>query len=326
MLDTVSFAGENESNSSTKSQKTGWKILVVDDEFQAHTATAFALRSVKVMDQPIELLHAYSGADAIQFFQKHNDIAVAIIDMVMESPNAGIELVQYIRTVLSNQKTRLVILTDQPGNFPGINAVSDYDIDDYHDKRNVTGDTLLTIVHGRLRAYRDLCTIEAQRNALNRILGATANDQNTQSMNELAVSVLDQLKTLLDVPSPELYCLVKPTNTDQNARVPSPHAKEDLREALIYNSVGPKRHVSDIVLHRMRYVLKTKSNMHFDDAYVAFNCGRDMTHDNILYVRHGTQLGYMGKQFLELYTRRLGNRNRNQLSKHSLHYFSVVER
>jgi len=118
MLDTVSFVGENESNSSTKSQKTGWKILVVDDEFQAHTATAFALRSVKVMDQPIELLHAYSGADAIQFFQKHNDIAVAIIDMVMESPNSGIELVQYIRKVLGNQKTRLVLRTDQPGHVP----------------------------------------------------------------------------------------------------------------------------------------------------------------------------------------------------------------
>ena len=301
-LDTVNFMGVEESNSSTEFPKLVWKILVVDGAVEVHTATGFALQGVRVMDQPIELFHAYSADDAMQFFQKNSDIAIVIIDMVMESPNAGIELVQYIRTVLSNQKTRLVILTDQPGNFPGINAVSDYDIDDYHDKRNVTGDTLLTIVHGRLRAYRDLCTIEAQRNALNRILGATANDQNTQSMNELAVSVLDQLKTLLDVPSPELYCLVKPTNTDPNARGPSPHAKEDLRDALIYNSVGPKRHASEIVLHRMRHVLETRSSLHFDDAFVAFNCGRDMTHDNILYVRHGTQLGYMGKQFLELYT------------------------
>ncbi|EKD97740.1 MAG: hypothetical protein ACD_23C00751G0002 [uncultured bacterium] len=302
MLDTVSFVGENESNSSTKSQKTGWKILVVDDEFQAHTATAFGLRSVKVMDQPIELLHAYSGADAIQFFQKHNDIAVAIIDMVMESPNSGIELVQYIRKVLGNQKTRLVLRTDQPGHFPGIEAVSDYDIDDYQEKKNLTAQTLLTIIHGRLRAYHDLCTISAQHKTLNHVLGATANDHSTQSISELAASVLGQLKTLLDVQNPELYCLIKPNNTNQNRRVKDSYTHENLRDAVIYNSAAPKHHTSKRVLHRMRDVLETRSNMHFDDAFVVFNGGRDVTHDNILYVHHGKQLGYAGKQLLELYT------------------------
>ena len=110
-LDTVNFMGVEESNSSTESPKLVWKILVVDGAVEVHTTTEFTLQGVKVMDQPIELFHAYSAADAMQFFQKNSDIAIVIIDMVMESPNAGIELVQYIRTVLSNQKTRLVILT-----------------------------------------------------------------------------------------------------------------------------------------------------------------------------------------------------------------------
>jgi len=300
-LEAVNFPDEAELTS-TSSITARWKILIVDDEKDVHQATDFALRSFMFLGQPIELLHAHSGIEGMAFFQKHDDIAIAIIDVVMETPRAGLDLVNYIRKVLCNYKTRLVIRTGQPGNVPEIDAVVDYDIDDYHDKNNITVHTLRTLIHGRLRAYRDLCTIDIQRNALSRILGATANDQNAQSLADLAKSVLNQLKTLLDVPRPELYCLVKPSISDQDGKTPAMYAASDLRDALIYSSLGLHAPVADVVLSRMGQVLETKANMHFDDAYVAFNGGRDDINDNILYVRHGGMLSTVARQLLELYT------------------------
>lgn len=300
-LEAVNFSGETELTSPS-SNTSRWKILIVDDEKDVHQATDFALRSFMFLGQPIELLHAHSGSEGMECFQRHDDIAIAIIDVVMESPRAGLDLVNYIRKVLCNYKTRLVIRTGQPGNVPEIDAVVDYDIDDYHDKNNITVHTLRTLIHGRLRAYRDLCTIDIQRNALSKILGATANDQNAQSLAELARSVLNQLKTLLDVPKPELYCLVKPSIADQDGRAPTLYAASDLRDALVYSSLGLHTPVADVVLSRMGQVLETKANMHFDDAYVAFNGGRDDINDNILYVRHGGMLSTVARQLLELYT------------------------
>lgn len=287
---------------STSSDTDRWKILIVDDEKELHQAAEFALQSFMFLGKTIELLHAHSGIEAMGYFQKNDDIAIAIIDLVMETPRAGMDLVHYIRKVICNHQIRLVIQTFQLGNGSEIDAIFDYDIDDYHDKANITAKTLRMLINGHLRAYRDLCTIDFQCNALGQIFCATANTQNAQSLEELAKSVLNQLKTILDVPKPELYCLAKPVISDLGVRTETLYATSDLRDAMIYSSLGLRTPVPDVVLSRMGHVLKTKKNMHFDDAYVTFNGGRDEINNNILYVRHDGMLSTVARQLLELYT------------------------
>jgi response regulator RpfG family c-di-GMP phosphodiesterase len=193
---------------------------------------------------------------------------------------------------------KILIVDGENGVHDATGAIADYDIDDYLKKNNVTVQTLKTIIFGRLRAHHDLCAIDFQRDALSRILGATSNDQNTQSLIELAESVLGHLKTLLDVPNPELYCLVEPINPEQKPSKNGPISLDQVRQAVIYRSTSE---IPDQVLERLRQVKETKVSMHFDDAFVTYNVGRDESNDNLMYVQHGSHLGSVQLQLLELY-------------------------
>lgn len=155
------------------------------------------------------------------------------------------------------------------------------------------------MVRSRLRVYRDLRTIEAQRNTFSQILDATANDQTTQSIRELAFNVLGQVKRLLGVHKADLYCAVVPSNSMPNSRSPKLYETEDIRESVIYGSTGTS--IPELVLQRLGQALETRCSMHFDDAYIAFTTGRDEVNDGLMYLRHGEQLAPEAKQLLELY-------------------------
>jgi hypothetical protein len=98
---------------------------------------------------------------------QHGDIAV-----VMEIDDAGLRLVEYIRKDLKNQLLRLVIRTGQPVVAPGRYVIDHYDIDDYKGRTELTATRLYTTVRAALKAYRDLRTIELNRQGLARVLEA----------------------------------------------------------------------------------------------------------------------------------------------------------
>jgi len=141
---------------------------------------------------------------------------------------------------------------------------------------------------------------ERQSSAPGRPFTASA-VQNFRPLKDLADSVLTQLKALLGIREPELYCLVLQAEQDLDGTAAGQALDQDLSTSLVYNSVGPRHAVSELVLQRMAQVLRRKSNMHFGDAYVTFNAGRNVIQDHILYVRHGGELSTVGQQLLELY-------------------------
>lgn len=95
-----------------------WKILLVDDEPDVHKVTEIVLRNFKFEGRPLEILNAYSGSEARTILQNHQDIAVALVDVVMESDDAGLNLVDHIRNETDNHRVRLVLRTGQPGQAP----------------------------------------------------------------------------------------------------------------------------------------------------------------------------------------------------------------
>ena len=74
-----------------------WRILVVDDDADVHSTTTFALRSLEVLGRPLEFLHAYSAFHARELLAREPDIAVVLLDVVMEQPDAGLHLVRQDR-------------------------------------------------------------------------------------------------------------------------------------------------------------------------------------------------------------------------------------
>ena len=150
-----------------------WKVLVVDDEPDVRRLTALNLRGFQFAGRPLELIEAASAAEAREKLQAHPDIAMALVDVVMETDDAGLKLVEYIRTDLKNRMMRLVIRTGQPGVAPERFVIDNFDIDDYKDKTELTVQKLYTTVRSALKGYRDLQTIELNRIGLARILDVT---------------------------------------------------------------------------------------------------------------------------------------------------------
>lgn len=149
-----------ESDAQATTPSSAWKVLVVDDDPEVHEATSLACGNFEFEGRSLNLLSAYSGAEAQPILQDNPDIALLLLDVVMETSQAGLDLVRYVRTKLNNQLVRIILRTGQPGEAPELDVIMDYDINDYRLKVDLTRQRLLTTVINTLRSYRDLMALE----------------------------------------------------------------------------------------------------------------------------------------------------------------------
>ena len=84
-----------------------WKILVVDDEHEIHDVTRLALDGLECRGRHLQFLNAYSGKEACKIAREVPDIAVILLDVVMETDHAGLDVVRYIREELNNNFVRI---------------------------------------------------------------------------------------------------------------------------------------------------------------------------------------------------------------------------
>ncbi|MEN8215967.1 MAG: SpoIIE family protein phosphatase [Pseudomonadota bacterium] len=171
-----------------------WKILIVDDEADIHAMTRLALLKFEFSGKKLQIFQAMSGIEAREILAAESDIAVALIDVVMETDDAGLKLVEFIRQELKNSLIRLIIRTGQAGKFPETTVVERYDINDFKDKTELTSDRLYTTIRLALKSYQDLNTLNINRKGLQFILDL-AKDlyQPHQSINSLYDLILKQI-------------------------------------------------------------------------------------------------------------------------------------
>lgn len=143
-----------------------WTILVVDDEPDVHAMTRILLRDLRFKDRPFEVLSAHSAAEARTILAEHDDIPVVLLDVVMETQHAGLDLVRYIREELGNSRMAIVLRTGQPGEAPERDVMLAYDINDYRGKTELTAQKLFTALVGGLRSWTNLTTIETLNTSL----------------------------------------------------------------------------------------------------------------------------------------------------------------
>ncbi|HET6632211.1 MAG TPA: HD domain-containing phosphohydrolase [Rhodanobacteraceae bacterium] len=174
-----------------------WTVLVVDDEPAVHQITRLVLADVRFDKRAVELLSADSAAQARSILAQRDDIAVILLDVVMEAPDAGLQLVRHIREGMRNRFVRIVLRTGQPGEAPEREVVSAYDINDYREKTDLTASRLVTTLFSALRSYRDMRTIDAQRQGLERVVGASARVVSRNDQAGFAEAVQAQLRYLL---------------------------------------------------------------------------------------------------------------------------------
>lgn len=213
----IRFISDTESQGALQTTEVSpWKILVVDDDHEVHSTTRFVLRDQSIFGRPLRLLHAYSGLQAREHLCEHPDIAVALLDVVMETEQAGLDLVGYIRDELKLAECRIILRTGQPGYAPERTVIHKYDINDYHTKAELTHARLITTVSVALRSYQQLHAIAQNRRGLELIVGAAADLMEQHAISGLAEGVLTQLTALFTLPLDGIVCTQKgsPFNGD----------------------------------------------------------------------------------------------------------------
>lgn len=160
MSDLFAFAEESQTDKVLSSKS--WKILVIDDEQSIHDITANALKSVVIDNRRLELITAMSAQEAKEKLEEHDDIALALVDVIMETPTAGLDLVNYIRNEMDNHLIRLVIRTGQPDEVPERDIINEYDITDYKEKTELSVDKFYTVIRSSIRQYTHLVELETK--------------------------------------------------------------------------------------------------------------------------------------------------------------------
>ena len=210
---------ESPSMDATSPLKRPWKILIVDDEKDVHTATRLAIQDIRYKEKGLLLLYASSAQEGFDMISAHPDTALILLDVVMETDDAGLKLVHRIRNELGNQTVRIVLRTGQPGQAPEQEVILDYDINDYKTKTELTVQKLYTTVVSSLRAHENLLTIEKNRQGLAKILEGAGDLYQLHSLKEFASGVLKQVSTLLDVGMDGILCVESGQITDGRFKV-----------------------------------------------------------------------------------------------------------
>lgn len=174
-----------------------WKVLIVDDEPEVHAITRLALNDFVLNGKTLTFISAYSGEEAKACFREHDDIAVVLLDVVMETDEAGLEVANYVRNELENHFTRIILRTGQPGQVPEKEVIINYDINDYKSKTELTSQKLFTVVIAALRSYRDITVIEENRAGLEKIIDASVDLFSSHSLEKFMQGIIQQLASIL---------------------------------------------------------------------------------------------------------------------------------
>lgn len=203
--DFLEFEEDHSGSETAPREPEGWQVLVVDDEPEVHRVTRLALDGFTFADKPLLFLNAYSAAEAMEILKDNTTIAMILLDVVMETEHAGLDLARWVREDLKNHFVRIILRTGQPGQAPETEVIANYDINDYKEKTELTSRKLFTLMYSTLRSYRDIVAINTNRQGLEKIIEATATLFELQSLQKFTRGALEQLSAILHINEGAFY-------------------------------------------------------------------------------------------------------------------------
>ncbi|QJE72951.1 DUF3369 domain-containing protein [Aerophototrophica crusticola] len=184
-----------------------WLILIVDDDPEVHAMTRLVMKKFAYNGRPVQFLSAYSAEEALQILRNDPGIAMILLDVVMETDDAGLRLVPRIREELGNDAVRIILRTGQPGQAPEDAVIHGYDINDYKAKTELTAQKLGTATVAALRSYEHITALQRSRQGMERIIGASTQIFTLRTVDRFAEAVVRELSRVLDLPEDGLICV-----------------------------------------------------------------------------------------------------------------------
>ncbi len=303
------FADEKPEVENSVETDNPWIIMIVDDERTIHDMTVRVLDDFTFENRPLGFLNAFSGAEAKALIREHPDTAVILLDVVMETDEAGLEVARYIREELNNRFVRIILRTGQPGIAPEKSVIVEYDINDYKAKTDLTLQKLFTSIISSLRSYKDLRqietnlnTIEKNRKGLEQIITASSKLFEIQSFKRLASGMLSQLLAILNL---EETSLLVHTGFA---------ASKDEGEYIIQAATGKfntylnkplNKVINNEIQTALRKAEEKKQSVFFNDAFVGYFPNKGGC-PHLLYISGCSRLSEMDRDLIRIFSRNVG--------------------
>lgn len=184
-----------------------WLILIVDDDPEVHSVTRLTLGKLVFKGRGGAFRSAFSGAEGRALLEAEPEIAVILLDVVMETDDAGLRLVREIREDMQNRAVRIILRTGQPGQAPEEDVIVSYDINDYKSKTELTAQKLFTTVVAALRGFEDIRALESNRLGLQQIIDCTDSLFRLHSLRQFSRGVLLQLAAFVHAGPNGILCV-----------------------------------------------------------------------------------------------------------------------
>jgi diguanylate cyclase (GGDEF)-like protein len=272
-----------------------WRILIVDDDVDVHQSTGFALANTEVFGRQLEFLHAYSAAEAVAVLREQKHIAVILLDVVMEADDSGLQLVRIIRKDLGNSEARIILRTGQPGYAPEMEAIRDYDINDYKTKSELSRNRLYTALTAAVRSYDQISALNASRRGLSMVIRASSQLMARQGVSEFAAGIITQICGLFGLPPEGVVCAYDQGNRPDQALVIA--AAGSLTSCINQYLDALPDHA---IAHALSQCLRERGNnygAHFTTLFFPGQAHNDMA----AYLQTEKPLNELDKQLLEVF-------------------------
>jgi diguanylate cyclase (GGDEF)-like protein len=294
--------------------------MIIDDDADVHSATTFALGNLEMQHRPLEFLHAYSAAQAREMLKDEQDIAVILLDVVMEQEDAGLQLVRHIRETEGMTEARIILRTGQPGYAPEIDAIRDFDINDYKTKSELTRIKLFTTVTAAIRSYEQIRAINASRRGLELIVRASTELMAQQGLENFAAGVITQIAGLLSLKPEGLLCVQESANNHTDNLIVIAAAGH--YAGLMYKPVDE---INDPrIVAALKEALHTRRNIYGAD-YTALHFAGNARHDFAAFLNTGEPLNEIDQRLLEVFCSNISVGLDNVLLVSRLHNFAFYD-
>lgn len=273
-----------------------WKVIIVDDEQEVHRLTKLVLSDFVFDGKRLEFISAYDEATALSLIEEHEDAAVILLDVVMDTDDTGLRLVKHIRESLKRSAVRIILRTGQPGQAPERMVIANYDINDYKEKTELTSQKLFTTMMAALRSYRDIMIIENNKLGLEKIIHASSDLFEVKSMRKFASGVLTQLTSILNLNKNAVHC---------NSFAASKGQEEIyiLASSGDYTCQGNER-IEDVVPGRVCQIIESTFRYKmsdYSDSYFTCYFQSKTGKENVIYFEGASDLNEWNRYLIEIY-------------------------
>lgn len=193
------FEFDTEIDYSSTSPKSRWLILTVEDNDIFQQSLVSALSRMIIQGKTLEILTASSAKQAKVVLEQRPDINLVLLDVVMETDDAGLRLIDHIRFTLQNPITRIILLTGQPGMAPNRSVMEQYDIDDYWCKTELGEEHLFNVMNGNLKTWQRMSDLKNAHQGLEKVVTASQKISCHHNLSPFSQTVLEQIDQIIGI-------------------------------------------------------------------------------------------------------------------------------